>query len=70
MVIRRRIHESRENSAARVFCNRHRIETGSGCWINLEDSVVRVVQGEHGVRRWRVKKLWRGLAIDSFSYMF
>ena len=50
MIVRHRIHESRENSAARVFCNRRRIETGSGGWIDREDSVARVVQGARGVR--------------------
>ena len=45
MVVRRRIHGSRDNSVVRVFCSRYRIEASSGGWIDLEDSVARVDQG-------------------------
>ena len=41
MVIGRRIHEGRENSVVRVFCDRFCIEAGSGAWIDLENSVAR-----------------------------
>ena len=51
MVVGHRIHKSRKNSVVRVLCNRYCIEVNSGDWINLEDSVARVVHGGHGVRR-------------------
>ena len=57
-----RIYEGRENRVVRMFCNRCRIEASSGGWIDLQDSVARVVQGARNVRR--------GLAIESFSCVF
>ena len=45
MVVGHRIHESREYSDVRVLCNRCRIKVNSGDWVNLEDSVARVVHG-------------------------
>ena len=50
MVVRRRIHESRKNSVVRVLCSRCRTEASLGDWIDLEDSVARVVHGARGVR--------------------
>ena len=51
MVIGNRIYESRGNGVVRVLCNRCRIEAISGDWVDLEDSVARVVHGACGVRR-------------------
>ena len=53
----------------RVLCNRCRIEAISGDWVDLEDSVARVVRGAYGFRRYEVRNLWHGLAIESFSYV-
>ena len=69
MVVGRRIHEGRENSVVRVFYDRCCIEAGSGAWIDLENSIVRLVWGGRDARQWGVRNRGRVLA-KSFSYMF
>ena len=51
MIVGHRIYESRENDTVRVLCNRCRIKASSGSWVDLEDSVARVVHGTCSVRR-------------------
>ena len=69
MVVRRRIHGGRENSVVRVFCDRCCIKAGSGAWIDLENSIVRLIWGGRDARQWGVRTRGRVLA-ESFSYVF
>ena len=70
MVVGHRMHESREYSVVTVLCNRCRIEANSGDWVDLEDSVARVVHGGRGIRLLGAKYLWHGLTTWGFSYVF
>ena len=50
MVIGYRIHQGREYSVVRGYCNRCHVEANSGDGVNLENSVARVVCGVRGIR--------------------
>ena len=69
MVVGRQIHEGRENIVVRVFCDRYCIDASSGGWIDLEDSIARLVLRGRDVRQKYVGTLRRILA-ERFSYMF